>query len=590
MPPKQAKPKSHVNKYINLLETKPQKLPVNYLKKKNTFDIDIRKKLYESSFNSLKYRIIIEHEKTLIHKIDNFIQSNNDLNFQAKKNEIKNGIYTIFKDFKRDMNKITYQLDFVNSFNKYSQVTIDNIKEKYIKLLSDLLFKNKNTKVESVIEHISDEILNDFLNKNKKYLNPFKLLLDNESEKLSEFNSESDFIKGFILHKNVIHKDNNEYSKGRFPYKDIENFASTSYLYDGNKQFSFYTTVFKIASYLTYYVIQKYNHHFLLAYFFIYNVTEILSSNEKRNLEIISEQYNNNILQKLSQTIEEEKQKNIIIQCVLSIFSFHQYAKHYHNNTGDINQAFVYNETKPPEGKKRHVKYILDDKVFYLEDMGYIVYIWGFNQGKEQIEEIGTPDKQKILNEYLNFFNALSLQSLLSKTDIQTKLSFNNSELQDITDPKMFEVKLVNIILGLLEYTIDSTNKPQDAEIINKDNPCYLTKPSDVEFCFAVNATSGDISSVDSTKITYNDNTLNINSETYATSDKPEHKIKKYTNDNTTIYLIKNKNVPSLHIAYIISDNDISIKKQIEYENSEIKRIFDVYLSDLYDLTKFLTE
>lgn len=316
-----------------------------------------------------------------------------------------------------------------------------------------------------------------------------------------------------------------------------------------------------------------------------------------RTFDVITEHYKYKEIDNISTILSSrEKQKNIIIQCVLSIFSFHQYAKYYHNNTGDINQAFVCNETKP-EGKKRYVKYILGSNVFYLEDMGYIVYIWGFNQGKEQIEKIETPNNTKILNEYLNFFNAPSLQpslqSLLSLDTIKTKLSLDNDELKNITDPKMFEVILVKIILRLLKYPIDSTNKVDaDAEIINKDNPCYLTKPSDVEFCFLVKSDTGYISSVDSTKITYNDATLNINSDIYTTSDDPKKKIRKYTKDTTTtIYLIKNKNVPSLHIAYIISDNDIiSTKKQIEYEKSEIRRIFDVYLSELYDLTKFLIE
>jgi hypothetical protein len=569
--------KFRVKRSINIFEA---------FEDKNAIYIHERIKYYNKYFDELKYQIIFQNELSFIKEIVNFVFDNGLQKYET--------IIDVLREFKRKINIITYQLDFVKNFydmhlNKYTSIDINKIKNEYIGKFNDTVNKITNlqdsqkTKLHSDFKSFANDSLTSLY---YEYKMPFKLLEKNKNKNLHDATLQNQLThnRGYILHKNSIHtKGPKGTVKGNFPYKDIEKFSVLSLKYDTKKIFSFYIDVFSVSSILTYYVIQKYNHHFLLAYFFMYNTTS--NSSSESYIEVISEQYNNNILQKLSQTIEEEKQKNIIIQCVLSIFSFHQYAKHYHNNTGDINQAFVYNETKPPEGKKRHVKYILGDKVFYLKDMGYIVYIWGFNQGKEQIEEIGTPDKKRILDDYLKFFNALTYDFI-----VKFKKNLNLIAKQKFKDDT-FEIQLVEYILKLLGQTFGDENKPQDAEIINKDNPCYLTKPSDVEFCFAVNATSGDISSVDSTKITYNDNnTLNIDSGIYTTSDDQKKKIKKYTKDNTTIYLIKNKNVPSLHIAYIISDNDIFIKKQIEYENSEIKRIFDVYLSDLYDLTKFLTE
>ncbi len=558
---------------------------------KNTIHIRERIKYYNTYFNELKYQIIFQNEMSFIENIVKFVIDNGLEKYQK--------IINVLREFKGKINIITYQLDFVKNFydkhlNKSTTVDIKTIKKEYIEYFKRAVVNineldSEKTRLISAFKTFADNSLNDLYYRIKEdFKMPFELLQENKNKPLTDstLNKQLTSNRGYILHKNSIHNNySNDNVKGNFPYKDINKFSVLSLKYDTKNNFSFYIEVFSVSSILTYYVIQKYNHHFLLTYFYIYNTTSKSSSDSY--IDIISEKYKEGIQGVLTKLNDEKQKKNIIVQCVLSIFSFHQYAKYYHNNTGNIDQAFVYNETIKPLNKKRYVKYILDDVVFFLEDMGYIVYIWGFNQGNKQIEKFENPNKQKILDDYLNFFNVQSLPQLFDKT----KLSLDNQELTIITDPIMFEVKLVKIILGLLEYPIDDTNIPlEDAEIINKNYPCYLTMPSNVEFCFGVKTKSDSIVSVDTTKIEYKDNDiLKFNSIEYTTLDNPNSKIKKYTNDNNTIYIIQHMDIPTLHIAYIISDKNIDEVKAIGFEDSEIKRIFNMYLSNLYDITKLLT-
>ena len=568
---------------------------------KGTFDMVKRTELYNASFDGIKQSIINQHNNTFNKNFSSYYDSKYKNEFLS----VSKFDTDVIEKLKQDLNKITYQLDFVKYFYKHNFkqqiITIKKMKQKYIDLATPLLKYERDKKK-------MNEFIDDVFKKYFPYpydILPFDIVIQYEKGVEQNRNKESlrsELDNGYIFHLDNIHgrirTDNTPVFSYSYNRKNINLLLKTT-SYPISKEetlqiFKACMNVFRIVSVLSYYVNKKYNHHFLNVYFFLYSVAGKFANNNERSksieseLQILSEKYKGGIQDILIQSqTDKEQQKNIIVQCVLSIFSFHQYAKYYHNNTGNIDQAFVYNETIKPLNKKRYVKYILDDVVFFLEDMGYIVYIWGFNQGNKQIEKFENPNKQKILDDYLNFFNVQSLPQLFDKT----KLSLDNQELTIITDPIMFEVKLVKIILGLLEYPIDDTNIPlEDAEIINKNYPCYLTMPSNVEFCFGVKTKSDSIVSVDTTKIEYKDNNiLKFNSIEYKTTDKPNSKIKKYTNNNNTIYIIQHMDIPTLHIAYIISNQSIEGEKEIKFQDSEIKRIFEMYLSNLYDITKLLT-
>ncbi len=65
---------------------------------------------------------------------------------------------------------------------------------------------------------------------------------------------------------------------------------------------------------------------------------------------------------------------SVISQIILSIYTFHQYTKCYHNDTHYNN--FLYNELK--QQKKTFIKYKLDNNVYRLKLSKYLIILWDY--------------------------------------------------------------------------------------------------------------------------------------------------------------------------------------------------------------------
>lgn len=220
------------------------------------------------------------------------------------------------------------------------------------------------------------------------------------------------------------------------------------------------------------------------------------------------------------------------------------------------------------------------------------------NQGNKKEEEIKQFNydgnhNQNIFNDYLKFFQALNIPIVSTLKDIKITNILENA---NNNENSQFEVNLVNNILKtLLGEGFDKTKLTDATTIINEDYPCYLTKPPAIEYCFAVITSNPyDIKSIDSSLVVYTGDTINFQNKSYTTTDKANKKIRKYTNqeDNgTTIYLIRNSGVESLHIAYVVSNVNVDMKvNDIKFDDIEVQRIYRMYLEPLIDLTSFLTE
>jgi hypothetical protein len=558
---------------------------------KGTFDMGFRTKTYSRIFKQNE----IEHYHNLndtIDKIPSFPENVKNLLKEDVSIKVKNQLSFIKYLYQSFYNEYKQSVEKYNNYTEVNDVAV----RKELNNFRNMVFGDKNLlPFDILLQHI----------------NKLKNALQTTNSKLNEIGAFSnDLSEGRLFLKNAIYSN----------YENAKDLIITKYKYnnfnfginESNKlqfirEFLSFIDLFKVISIMSYAVIHKINHHFLITYFLVYNVTdEIAKNNTKRTdraFDVLTEQYNTDNIQSIfTQKVEDEdKLKNIIAQCILSIFSFHQYAKHYHNNTGNINQAFVYNKTGDT---KNYVKYILGNKVFYLQDMGYIVYIWGLNQGNKKEEEVKQFNydgnhNQNIFNDYLKFFKALPKQTnKIPQTEIDklTEITFEKLVIEDkgnFTETSQFEINLINYFLKtLLGVNFDKT-KQTAGTIINEDYPCYLTKPPAIEYCFAVLTSNPyDIKSIDSSLVVYTGDTINFQNKHYTSTDKSNKKIKKYINnkDNgTTIYLIRNSGIESLHIAYVVSNVGIETK-DIKFDDIEVQRIYRMYLEPLIDLTSFLTE
>lgn len=140
-----------------------------------------------------------------------------------------------------------------------------------------------------------------------------------------------------------------------------------------------------LTKYLSFLVENNISPHFLHFYTdFSCNYSEKIPGGGKKIIPLLDLVFNYEkkffLVEKATDTLRKLKSKlkndfkSLINQIILSIFTFHQYTKHYHLDTHSGN--FLYHEIQ--QQPNMYMKYILDDKNYKLKLSKYIVVLWDY--------------------------------------------------------------------------------------------------------------------------------------------------------------------------------------------------------------------
>jgi hypothetical protein len=223
---------------------------------------------------------------------------------------------------------------------------------------------------------------------------------------------------------------------------------------------------------------QKKSRHFLMMYkFFVCpkNKLGIQVSNNKRLISINELAHGDlkMLMKDRSVIANDELVYNIFIQTFLSITSFHNLAKYYHNDAHHGN--FLYQKNK----EVGYYHYVFKRTDYYLKACEYNIMIYDFGYAskfKKKSNKNAMVDYMRIINAFMNTYYGWGEYSNLPSTKINTEMVFIRKELEfefyhgnkeNILEHVIFN----NIILKSLEnrfsnYNLFTKNKPD--KIINK--------------------------------------------------------------------------------------------------------------------------
>jgi hypothetical protein len=223
---------------------------------------------------------------------------------------------------------------------------------------------------------------------------------------------------------------------------------------------------------------QKKSRHFLMMYkFFVCpkNKLGIQVSNNKRLISINELAHGDlkMLMKDRSVIANDELVYNIFIQTFLSITSFHNLAKYYHNDAHHGN--FLYQKNK----EVGYYHYIFKRTDYYLKACEYNIMIYDFGYAskfKKKSNKNAIVDYMRIINAFMNAYSGWGKYSNLPSTKINTEMVFIRKELEvefyhGNKDNILEHVIINNIILKSLEnrfsnYNLFTKNKPN--KIINK--------------------------------------------------------------------------------------------------------------------------
>ena len=223
---------------------------------------------------------------------------------------------------------------------------------------------------------------------------------------------------------------------------------------------------------------QKKSRHFLMMYkFFVCakNRIDVKVSNNKRLIAINELAHGDlkMLMKDKSVIANDELVYNIFIQTFLSITSFHNLAKYYHNDAHHGN--FLYQKNK----EEGYYHYIFKNTNYYLKACEYNIMIYDFGYAtkfKKKSNKKAIVDYMRIINAFMNAYYGWGEYSDLPSTKINTEMVFIKKELEfefyhGNKDNILEHVIINNIILKSLEnrfsnYNLFTKNKPD--KIINK--------------------------------------------------------------------------------------------------------------------------
>ena len=132
----------------------------------------------------------------------------------------------------------------------------------------------------------------------------------------------------------------------------------------------------------------------------------------------------------------------------------------------------------------------------------------------------------------------------------------------------------------------EEAKKAKEAKEAEEEAKKKAAENITIEYCFVVDIADGfPVKTIDKSTVKYNNNTLTYKKNIYTTTDKVENKITKYTNNDIIIYLIKHKSLETQYIAYIISNEPITDTTSIDFDDNNIREIYNNYLKDLIDFS-----
>ena len=254
----------------------------------------------------------------------------------------------------------------------------------------------------------------------------------------------------------------------------------------------------QILQYLSLLVKKNVSPHFLHYYNDISCSTNITSQDDR--LHVDSALFNKNIktfiVEKASGALSELKNNietdfnSIISQIILSIYTFHQYTRCYHNDTHHNN--FLYHELQ--QEKKTFMRYKLDDKIYKLKLSKYLIILWDYGLAKPMISTnvFNSKDFTYIIYDYYRIFNIIA-NSKYYDVSIDIKIMINKilaifGDYDEWISEAVSEIYDQNeIIKTILEfekemiYTLIEKNILFSDVIYSKDYEAYNGIPYDLE-------------------------------------------------------------------------------------------------------------
>lgn len=369
-----------------------------------------------------------------------------DKNYQEKKASIKSS----------NKSKSKKNSDAYKSLSKENKNMIDKLSKK------PKLKKSKNL-------FISDKRIQKIQKFFKKYAIKDKYILEN---RIKYYEYLLNYIKNIRKEeciKKYVENDNTKYSIGDklFLIKKIgtDSVNATIYLTVMKNVFGGYLLASKITSIsndnlreinimedLTKNVIiKKKSKHFLMMYkyFVCPNITTKKSISDNKRLIAINELAQGDLktlLQDRKVSGNNELMYNILIQTFLSIASFHNLAKHYHNDAHYGN--FLYQQNN----ERGYYHYISNNKSYYLKACEYNIMIYDFGYSLDMKD-----DKDKNTNyalvDYLRIINAFMNKN------------YGWGEYADLPEDK-FNDEMVNIEDQLILY-IQNLSSSYDLDMVD---------------------------------------------------------------------------------------------------------------------------
>lgn len=242
---------------------------------------------------------------------------------------------------------------------------------------------------------------------------------------------------------------------------------------------------FNILKEVTKIVIERRNPHFPIMYY-NFNCSKPESNKElpklinKKGYDIyINELANGDAKMFVHEHYSNDKKlNNALMQIFISIYSFHCIG-YLHNDTHWGN--FLYHKIKPGG----YIKYIINGKELYLENVGYLWVIWDFGAVEKITGQTSTyritRDYQEILNGFSNVNKGGYLPNNLKISFATIPLVYDISYLIDDFRENYDSVKNISSaffdrFIRLSKVFLKKEDLPKGAIIINKENPYKIGK------------------------------------------------------------------------------------------------------------------
>lgn len=245
----------------------------------------------------------------------------------------------------------------------------------------------------------------------------------------------------------------------------------------------------------SYFIEKKINPHFLFYYGYIMFTGYVV---------IIFEKLSGSVMDKTMDIILNKKNEylfniqNIVTQILLSIFSFHKFTRHYHNDTKFNNFLYIYDETVK---NNNYYIYNYNNKNYYLPCTNFVIIIsdYGFarqinNNNIIYLPDIGhNPFNEKYSAKYTKKYTNMIVDYvsvidslLILKYNIQdinkflndvknVLLSFDNkniNKIKNVNDVNNYENELLEKLIEQPWFQLKGTTQQN---VINNKNPYILS-------------------------------------------------------------------------------------------------------------------